>query len=87
MKTLAYFLNEVSREQQSSNWFYVINLDRPEIMQPIIDEACARYTMQCCEAVRLRCMDNAFIKKEIYEGEITEYIDKKSILNTEIVLP
>jgi len=84
MKTLAYYLNEVSIEQQSANWYYVINLESLEIMQPIIDEACRRYTMQCCEALKLRCAENAecFVD-DWYQG----HINVDSILKTEIILP
>jgi len=56
------------------------------IKQVLID-ANKLYAQQVAEDVRERCADNAFIRKEIYEGEITEDVDKYSILTTNIILP
>jgi len=87
MKTLAYFLNKVSLEKHGNNWWFIISHLSPEIMQPIIDEACNRYTMQCCEFLRQRCADNATTCKLESKTKDITIVNLDSILNTEIILP
>lgn len=87
MKTLAYFLNKVSLEKNGNNWWFIISHLSPEIMQEIIDEACNRYTMQCCEAVKQRCADEAELVPEGHFNGFGGTIDTESILSIEIILP
>ena len=83
MRTLAYFLNEVSIEIVGHKWFHHLKeIEVPDIQQ-IVDEACLRYTTQCCEVLRQQCYENAEIENSVDDQP---YINSDSILKTEIVI-
>jgi len=86
MKTLAYFLNEVSLEIVGHKWFHHLKeIEVPDIQQ-IVDEACLRYTTQCCEVLRQQCYENAEIDY-CSLPDMEPFIIESSILKTEIILP
>lgn len=45
------------------------------------------YAEKCCEDIRMRCYKNATITENWHGGDPIAWVDDKSILNTEIILP
>lgn len=87
METLEYFLKEESLKLKKSDWDIVLKFGQKEDIEYIINEACNRYTTQCCEYLRQRCADNAELVPDGHFNGFGGTIDTESILSTEIYLP
>lgn len=91
MKTLEQIKDEVAKgigysdyEGMASVTFGVAN----KVIRSLIDEVSKMYAQQVAEDVRNRCARNAKIVKTGNSGSWFDgSIDKRAILNTEIVLP